>query len=322
MNHPFSLPRYPLPDVDNPYAEELQAETTQWFQDRFQFLSAGTLEKYKRMGLDKFASRCYPRTVSYAHLRACCLFTFTATIMDDYYEPCTEEEIESLRQRVVGIFKGNEPSAKDNGILQQMVVARDALQELMPVQWMERFTEHTDWYIGKGMKAECPYVLERNFPALSDYMDIREHSIGAYVMCDLVEVATGLPLPPHIARHQAMQQLTRLASRIKAWLNDLASLPKDMSRESEVMNLVLVLQQEQQLSIDEAYAAAMRLHDTDLDEFFELQARLPDFGTYHDAVTNYLYHLMLMIQGERTWYLKDTLRYAPNGYAEPEYKRS
>jgi|GEM_PF-6466052 len=177
------------------------------------------------MRLSQFASRSYPRTVSYAHLRACCLCAFTATIMDDYYELCTADEIEMLRQQVTGIFRGNQPGPEDNGILQQMAVARDALLELMPAQWMQRVIAHIDDYIGKGMKAECPYILQR------------------------------------------------------------------------------------------------QLHNEELEEFITLQDQLPDFGTYETAVRNYIYHLALMVQGERAWYMKDTPRYAPGGYAEPEYRR-
>src|SRR5690606_13656479 len=95
---------------------------------------------------------------------------------------------------------------------------------------------------------------------------------------------------------------------------------KELLRDNDTINLVLVLQHEHDLSLEDAYAAAMQVHDRDLREFLSLQQALPDFGIHQNAVARYVGDMGLFLQGQKTWYEAHTTRYQPGGYVASEYK--
>jgi len=65
-----------------------------------------------------------------------------------------------------------------------------------------------------------------------------------------------------------------------AWHNDLHSLPKELARESEVFNLVFVLQKEYNISLEEAVKRLVKEHDECITEYVELENSPPDFGVH------------------------------------------
>jgi hypothetical protein len=69
------------------------------------------------------------------------------------------------------------------------------------------------------------------------------------------------------------------------------------------MNLVLVIKQERQCGLEDAYAEARRIHDEEVKGFMHLMNNAPDFGAYNELVKEYAHNLQLMLKGNQLWHL-------------------
>jgi hypothetical protein len=125
-------------------------------------------------------------------------------------------------------------------------------------------------------------------------------------------------LTEEIERHPVIQRVRSLWSRIVAWQNDIQGLKKELSKDTEVMNIVIVLQRNYNLSLEDAMTEAMKIHNDDLAELVALQEDLPDFGKYQEQVKQLLLGWGSLIQGLNTFYLVDTNRYDPKCFAWPD----
>jgi hypothetical protein len=319
MNPRFKAPLYPFEAIINPGVDVFIQYTNYWIDNDYHIFSASARDKYKQMNIGALAALCFPVVTHFASIQPLARWILWGIMLDDYYEPCSVSELQDIRRHLMAILEGKQPGPQDNGIYRQAAALRDDLKALMPDTWMKRFIVHQDTQLA-GMIQESPYKLDKRFPSLEDYIRIRELSVAIYPMLDLLEVQEGTVLPDTVVTHPAVLRLARLATRLTAWLNDLYTLPKELLRENDPFNLVLVLQRERALSLEDAYTAALQIHDADLEEFLLLEASLPDFGTYRAAVRNYVRDMGLMLRGQQTWYEQYTTRYAPGGYVESEYK--
>src|SRR5690606_23881679 len=102
--------------------------------------------------------------------------------------------------------------------------------------------------------------------------------------------------------------------------NDIISLPKELSRKGDVINIVKVIHNENNVSWEEAYKMALDYHDKLLKEFKILHEHLPNFGRWQELAYDYVYTIGIMIQGVYAWHTNDKSRYVPGGYVEPEYQ--
>jgi len=313
------VPVYPFKKITNPNVDVFIQHTNHWIDMDYHIFSTSAREKYKQMNIGTLAALCFPLVAPNSRIQPLVRWILWGIMLDDYYEPCSISELQDIRQRLIAILEGEQPKLWDNGIYWQAAALRDDLKALMPDHWMERFIVHQDTQL-EGMILESPYKIAGCSPSLEDFIHIRELSVAIYPMLDLLEVQEGTALPDTIVMDPVVRRLARLATRMTAWLNDLYTLPKELLRDNDPFNLVLVLQRERQLSLEEAYGAALDIHNADLEEFLSLEASLPDFGAYSDAVRNYVRDMGLMLQGQQTWYEKHTTRYAPGGYVESEYK--
>jgi hypothetical protein len=102
------------------------------------------------------------------------------------------------------------------------------------------------------------------------------------------------------------------------WANDLFTYEKEIIQ-GEVHNLVLVLMNERRLTIAEAVAQTIALHDDEVRRFLQEVEQLPSFGLDHADVQRYVEMLRCWIRGHLDW-AHETGRYHPEG--EPATPRA
>lgn len=317
--HPFPVPSYPFDHRISPLQQLMIASTHHWIDSDYRMYSAPAQEKYKQMNIGTLTALCFPRVTDPRHMEPLARWILWGIMLDDYYEPCTPGELQVIREELIGILEGDEPKVQQNGIYHQAAAMRDNLQALMPDHWMNRFIKDQDTQL-EGMIMEAPYKLGKRFPTPGEFMHIRELSVAIYPMLDLLQVQDGIALPDEVISHPTIRRLGTLSTRMTAWLNDFYTLPKELLRDNDTLNLVLVLQHAHHISLEEAHAQAMHIHNNDLDEFLSLQQALPDFGEYNRPVSNYIQDMGLFLQGQKTWYEHHTTRYQPGGYVASEYR--
>lgn len=308
---------YPWPNLINPHVDEIGKVMDDWIDNDYTFLSEKLKGKYKRQKQHYCMARMIP-TASYERAVPCHRFIHFYDTLDDQMEFHTVEESEPILERLITILKGAQPLADENAFFQHAALFRDEFLAFMPEIWLERFIEALHRCFKYGIQGEAPYKGTSTIPRLAHYMVIREYSVNMLPFFYLVDVEINFVLPKFIEEHPIIQKLRTLAVRLIAWQNDIHSLPKELLLDTEVFNLVIVLQHEYNLSLEAALTETMRIHDADLAEFIILQENLPDFGTYQQQVYDYIKAIGTMIQGVNTFYIIDTARYAHEGFAWPE----
>lgn len=308
-----SIPRlkYPFPDLKNEHADRIEAATKEWLTNEYgslpyDFQTKQKKYKYWETNVGHMGARMYP-VAGFQQLTPICRFLLWGLSNDDYYEDCSMSQLQALRERAVAILKGYPLEASDNELFNQLRLQRNEMLALMPDYWMNRYAQSIDRGF-EGMQLEAPYKATMQYPSVADYMAIREKAVLVYPLIDLVELQIGDALPDDIFYHPHIQRISALVCRILAWCNDYFSVKKE--RGKDVMNLILVIEAEEKITLEQAYMKAIAIHDQDVAEFIRLRDNLPaHFGDFKPMVENFIYHLGLLISGHKSWYEKDTLRY-------------
>ncbi|OJH36072.1 hypothetical protein BON30_36395 [Cystobacter ferrugineus] len=199
-------------------------------------------------------------------------------------------------------------------VLQGATPARDALPSLWmlrdirerllgstPRAWRERFIRACQWYF-RGMIREARVRAEHLCLDVSSYVELRRLSAGTSMVFTQMEALEGVFLPEELLAHPALVQLTRTATDVMAWANDLFSLERDL-RDDCHPNLVLSLRLERELPLDEALRAAAEMHDTAVRRFLVQERSLPSFGVHDAAVSRLVLGMRRWIRANLDWSL-------------------
>lgn len=311
------LDYYPWPNLINSNVEQMGIDMDNWIDKDYIYLSEKSRAKYKRMKLHYSTARMCP-TASYERMVFCNRFMLYYVVLDDQLEFLTLEEINPMLERMIEILKGVPPKPEENALYHHVGLLREEALAIMPPVWLERFTEGLYRCFTYGIQAETPYKVSKSVPPLDYFMVFREYSVNMLPYLYWADIEVDFVLPKLIEENPVIQRLRALTDRIIAWQNDIHSLAKELVMDTEKLNLVIVLQHTRNLSLEEALTETMHIHDEDLSEFVALHENLPNFGIHQQKVYDYVKVMGMMIQGVNTFYIKDTARYSPDGFAWPE----
>lgn len=297
LNNQF---KYPFPTLKNPNAELLQEITeNQWIDGEYLWLyeqNPDLRKKYKKTKTAHIAAQWFP-TASPDRFRPICRLMLWTLYNDDLYEESESENIDHVRIQSIAVLKG-EISGEDSGIpLGKMLASlREELIQFVPEESISRFAKMIERYF-TGLKTELTYKKKKTFPTVEECIALRENSICLYPFLQLTEVETGIILPQEIHEHPVIRRLQALACHLVTYFNEIQSVAKDEATDSIYYNIVKVIQHERQISLEEACLEDLRLHNEDLKEFISLQASLPDFGIWQDAVVNWIHYMSMVLSG-------------------------
>lgn len=313
--------QYPWPYEIGPFAESFYEEENDWINTDYQFMSEGTRTKYKKHGLAQATSYMFPAASTMEQIRPIARFMIWLTLYDDYHEMCPVHELAGIRDHIMDVMMGEKPKADDIGLLKQVALSREEFLPYVNDNWFKRWTASFHDYTTYGIMEETPFKLKRQFPTLNNLLLIREYSISMYPYGDPVEPSMNFIVPDHISNHPVIKRLKMLMCRIMAIQNDFASIEKELAVDTETLNIILVIKHQYKVSLEEAIAEAMRIHDDYIKEFVEIQHNLPDFGPLQKDMENFVHHMTLMISGLGAWYHigKSTRYKVPGEYPRPEY---
>ncbi|KAJ3488679.1 hypothetical protein NLG97_g6150 [Lecanicillium saksenae] len=314
-------PQYPFPDSIHPDYQLQRQEYYDWIDREYSFHSKFAREKHKQHNLTDIAARGCPNLDGIAELRPLANYAANGAMMDDYWDTCTREEMYSIGQRIMALLSGEddkEPAPVENGIFHQFWVLRqDALKCGMPQRLYTKFIASIH-RVFVGYAEERVYYRQNMIPPLAVYWIIREDTSGAHPFAKYAAMQKGYrELPDVVLEHPHILRLHSLCAWMIGIHNDIISLPKELHREGDTMNLVKVLQHEHSIALKDAYTMAMEYHDGFLKEFLLLQSRLPPFGTLQKLVEDYVQDLGICVAGVYAWHVKDTSRYVNGGLVSP-----
>lgn len=314
-------PRYPFPDFMNPYFQEQREEYYDWIDREYTFHSKEAREKHKTHNLTDIAARGLPFLKSLAELRPIANYTANGAMMDDYWDRCTHAEMNEVQKRITALLTGEDKKEPtDHGIYHQFWVLRqDAIKCEMPERLYNKCIAAMHNVL-VGYMDERTHYRENVPPPFEIYTIIREDTSGGLPFCKYVAMQKDYrQLPDDVLEHPHILRLHSLCARMIGIHNDIISLPKELQRDGDIMNLVMVIQHEQKVPLEEAYMMSLEVHDNYLKEFMLLHERLPFFGEWQEMAYNYVQDLGTMVAGVYAWHTNDTTRYVPGGYVDGEF---
>ncbi|WP_346318069.1 hypothetical protein [Chitinophaga sp. YIM B06452] len=314
-------PRYPFPDFIHADFQQQREEYYAWIDKDYDFHSETARKKHKLHNLVDIASRGCPFLNSIEELRPLARYTANGAMMDDYWDRCSPHEMNEVTERITALLTGEDPyEPAGNGIFRQFwVLRRDALQCGMPERLYKKFAAAMHNVLA-GYTEERVYYRANIPPPLPIYLVIRQDTSGTLPFCKYVAMQKNYrDLPDSVLEHPFILRLHHLTSWLVGMHNDFISLPKELHRDGDTMNIVKVMQHEHKVSLNEAYMMSMKLHDSYLNEFLLLKENLPHFGALQDTVDNYVEDLGVMVAGIYAWHTNDKTRYVNGGYVEGEF---
>ncbi|PWI65677.1 hypothetical protein PCL_06882 [Purpureocillium lilacinum] len=313
-------PAYPFPDLVSPFIEDLADEYYEWIDADCQFESRSAREAHKRHRLTDIAARAFP-SLTIDELRPIARFTAFLAILDDIMDHSDPNELNNVKRRILAILNGDEQTLPQRGFYRQIhAIRQECLDCSMPIHLFDEFVSSiVELMIGYAR--EKTYNAKNEPPPFSVYQSIRRQTSGGLCYAKYLCIHGNYRnLPGEVFSHPAVLRMHDLIARIIGYHNDFISLPKELSREGDVVNIVISIQRESGLELKDAYMKALGVHDADLAEFVQLQSELPDFGQWQQKAKDYVADLGTLVQGVYAWHVKNTGRYVPGAYVEPEDK--
>ncbi|MFC0320614.1 terpene synthase family protein [Olivibacter oleidegradans] len=315
-------PEYPFPNLISPFAQEMREIYYNWIDTDYTFHSEKARETHKKHVLTDIAARGLPFLKTLDELFPIASFAANGAMMDDYFDHCSHEEMCRIRQRSMAILSGQEKEEPtDFGIFRQFYLIRQrAIKCDMPQRLYDKFIASIHTLL-IGYQDEKRYMKADIIPPFPVYLVLREDTSGGLPFCKYVAMQKDFRnLPDEVLEHPHILSLHTLAALMIGVHNDIISLPKELSRKGDVINIVKVIHNENNVSWEEAYKMALDYHDKLLNEFKILHEHLPNFGRWQELAYDYVYTIGIMIQGVYAWHTNDKSRYVPGGYVEPEYQ--
>jgi avermitilol synthase len=236
-------------------------------------------------------------------------WTVLFCMLDDYTEKLpAAAEVEVYLQHLLDLFRDDVAGPSEDPFALGMIDLRKRLLDLGPASHYMRFADRLEELFA-GNVAEARNRERAQIPDLASYLQLREITIGLQVQFALAELLEGFSLSSRTRAHPALQRLASHASNIVGWANDLFTYEKEII-EGEMHNLVLVLMNERRLTITEAVAQAVELHDSEVRSFLLEIEQLPSFGVGSAGVLGYVSMLTSWVRGHLDW-AQETGRYRP-----------
>lgn len=300
---------YPFELKVSPHANSLEQKVNLWI-DRYTSLPESLRKRYKKSNFGKLTTYFFPNATPEI-LDCIGRWMLLAFAFDDYYGSYPVDELKIQCQKVIDILNGDLFYVDENELFKQFGAIRADLFPIVTHEWMKRFiNDHELWFNGMVEEALYSYREVIVYPSLKEYILLREKISAGMITCDFLEIAIGFIMPEKVFWHPTIQRIRQLITLMVSWFNDIHSVSWELER-NEAANLVLVIKNEKECSIAEAYEEAIKIHNNDLHEFIKITQNLPDFGKYNDDIKKYIHNAELFLKGQEPWYFGGTERYSP-----------
>ncbi len=273
----------PFPEEVNEYAQAAEEHTLEWAV-KFKLVKGNKhYQHFRSAKYGQTAERAYPKA-SFENLAiASDLVTFFY-LLDDQCDTNVGKQPDSLRvvfSRFLDVMKQlSSITADADPFLASLSDIWQRIHQRADSDLIERFVNNLEGFF-ESYVWEAENRARNTVPSLDTYIKMRSLTSGFIWALDLGEVVEGINLPGQVRECDEVLKLASLGNHVCSWLNDIVSVEKEL-KSGEIHNLVLVLQQEYQLTLQEAVNRAAQMWTTDLQAFITLEQQLPSFGATVD----------------------------------------
>lgn len=302
----------PFPGNIHPLVNEVQAYNIKWI-DQFGFIEKDKLLTYcNKYKYGWMAARVYwPSDLN--TLCLACDFLAWLHFADDQFEHIAGNRsmhIEIVTAILQVLDNETIPPDKSSPLIISLMDFHKRIEmHTSERDWKKRFTVNLKNAITTTIW-EADNRLKKEKPSLADYLEKRPYAGAIYPSFDFLEITTGCYLPDAVYYHEAVQQLLLHCVNAITWINDIISYEMELAT-NEPHNLLILLENEQQLSHAEALNAAVSMYNDCIHHFRETAGIIPSFGVETDAaLQTYIKGLQSWISGYLDWCVYDTGRFS------------
>lgn len=273
--------KFDLP-FDTPVSEHLEyarARHLRWIWDMGLVRSVAGFEEYKTWDLPQAAARTYPHATAGDMVVLMNWFSL-AFLFDDQFDASRPDRADRIaevaRELIVTPLR---PAGFRPRVVCPITLAWAEvwkyLSDGMSLTWRTRFA--ASW--GRFLVAHCEEVdlAARGLAGtlgLEEYAEFRRRTVGIHHSIDAGERSRGFEVPAQAMAHPLMERMRDLAADTIGFMNDIHSFERE-KRRGDGHNLIAVLHRERGCSWKEAAGEAVRMTTACLDEYLELEARVP-----------------------------------------------
>ncbi|MEU6549492.1 7-epi-alpha-eudesmol synthase [Streptomyces sp. NPDC046915] len=273
--------RFDLP-FDTPVSEHLEyarARHLRWIWDMGLVRSRAGFAEYQSWDLPQAAARTYPHASAQDMVVLMNWFSL-AFLFDDQFDanqPDRADRIAEVARELIATPL--RPAGSRPRVVCPITLAwAEVWQHLsdgMSLTWSTRFAG--SW--GRFLVAHCEEVdlAARGLAgtlALEEYTAFRRRTVGIHHSIDAGERSRRFEVPAQVQAHPLMERMRDLAADTIGFMNDIHSFERERRR-GDGHNLICVLQRERGGTLEEAADEAYRMTSACLDEYVELEARVP-----------------------------------------------
>ncbi|MFE2069342.1 7-epi-alpha-eudesmol synthase [Streptomyces sp. NPDC059467] len=272
----FDLP------FDTPVSEHLEharARHLRWIWDMDLVRSKAGFEEYKSWDLPQAAARTYPHASAEDMVVLMNWFSL-AFLFDDQFDanrPDRADRIADVARELI-VTPLRPPGIRPRVVCPITLAWAEVWQHLsdgMSLTWRTRFA--ASW--GRFLVAHCEEVdlAARGLAGtldLDEYAVFRRRTVGIHHSIDMGERSRGFEVPAQAEAHPLMERMRDLAADTIGFMNDIHSFERERRR-GDGHNLIAVLHRQRGGSWEDAMKEAYRMTTACLDEYVELEARVP-----------------------------------------------
>ncbi|AOY81997.1 hypothetical protein BJP36_20925 [Moorena producens JHB] len=295
----------PIDVALNKHTELAEKHSLQWVE-KFGLIPKGGKE-YQGLRSAK-AACCVGYTNPDASVDDLCLMSDWIIWVFTYDDVCDSSdlgnnpnELSAMNNQLLDVLNGAEVTQQDNNFVQALQDIRQRLIQKTSKEWVERFAHDVDQQL-QGYIWEATNRLEKITPDLSTYVKLRPYPLVIFPCLDLTWISKHIPVNAKFLIHIYVQNMAVMASNYVGWTNDILGVNRELD-EGNPHNIVLVLQQEYNLSLQDAVQQAVQMCNAEMKAFLNLESHLPSFGEAEDAsLKDYINGLRSWMGGHFVWY--------------------
>jgi len=299
-NHRLFYPLSWKPNL-NPYASTMIQIMGNWLTELKIIKDQETLKIFEEERADLYGGYPFP-SANFRKLTGATKFLVLWVMFDDVaVESCDDywETSNVSIQDYIEALRGGILSDNKDVFLRAWWEVGQCFAKDMSQKWRDRMANSIARWLRETIRERETYAALKKFgrlPDLRTYLDIRSTSVGVLETFYLIEYAEDFELPDEVHNHPSIKALHELGTKLIILSNDIVSLEKDML--SGWPNTVNIIQQEYGLTLSEALAQTVELHNDCVSSFIDIESKIPSFGSQIDTfVRAYVKGMRFVVRG-------------------------
>ena len=232
--------------------------------------------------LDDFTGRLYPDATPLG-LRLAMMFELLffghETWIDQWHDQgrhLSPLELNRIYDRALEVYDGASVAPSDTLVAHLLKHFRTMVHAFDRPDHSGRIRGALPGYL-RAQVWEIDFQNHRKMPSLTEYQGMRRVASSGVLNIITFPLVFDLNVPIEVLDHPVIQQLQEMHANYISWVNDIMSLGKEL-QEDGALNLVFILQEERELTLQQAVDAAVEIVRREATAYLDLKARLPRLG--------------------------------------------